>query len=84
MYFAAWNFVAKTALGLAGVVTGLVLGASGFAPNQEQTETAKLAIRGLMSGWPLLSYGLGALLFLRFALTRASHAEIRRVLDSRA
>jgi GPH family glycoside/pentoside/hexuronide:cation symporter len=84
VYFAAWNFVAKTALGLAGIVTGFVLGASGFVPNQEQTETARLAIRGLMSGWPLLCYGLGALLFLRFALTRASHAEIRRALDSRA
>jgi Na+/melibiose symporter-like transporter len=69
---------------VAGIMTGFVLGASGFAPNQEQTEGVKLAIRGLMSGWPLLCYGLGALLFLRFALTRAAHAEIRRILDSRA
>lgn len=84
MYFAAWNFVAKTALGLAGIVTGFMLGATGFVPNQEQSETAKLAIRGLMSGWPLLCYGVGALLFLRFSLTRAAHAEIRKVLDTRA
>ena len=77
MYFAAWNFVAKTALGLAAIVTGFALSASGFDPNREQTETAKLAIRSLMSGYPLVCYGTGALLFLRFGLTRQAHAEIR-------
>jgi GPH family glycoside/pentoside/hexuronide:cation symporter len=83
MYFAAWNFVAKTALGLTGVLTGVALTASGFQPNQEQSETAKLAIRSLMSGWPLLCYGAGAFLFLRFALTRQAHAKIRAALDAR-
>jgi Na+/melibiose symporter-like transporter len=37
-----------------------------------------------MSGWPLLCYGVGALLFLRFGLTRAAHAELRKALDARA
>jgi GPH family glycoside/pentoside/hexuronide:cation symporter len=83
VYFAAWNFVAKTALGLTGVLTGAVLAASGFQPNVEQTETAKLAIRMLMSVEPLICYGLGALLFLRFGLTRRAHAELRRGLAAR-
>ncbi len=83
VYFAAWNFVAKTALGLTGMVTGIVLATSGFEPNQEQTEVAKLAIRSLMSGYPLVCYGAGALLFLRFGLTRRAHAEIRATLDTR-
>jgi GPH family glycoside/pentoside/hexuronide:cation symporter len=82
-YFAAWNFVSKTALGLAGVVTGFALQVSGFEPNRAQTESAAYAIRFLMSGWPLVCWGVGALLFLRFGLTRAAHAELRAALDAR-
>ncbi len=84
IYFAAWNFVAKTAVGIAGILTGTLLATSGFEPNREQTESARLAIRFLMSGGPLACWGLGALLFLRFGLTRAAHAEIRAALDTRA
>ena len=83
VYFAAWNFVAKTALGVAGIATGGLLAASGFVPNQEQSEPAKLAIRAMMSGYPLVCYGVGALLFLRFRLDRAAHAAIRAELDAR-
>jgi sugar (glycoside-pentoside-hexuronide) transporter len=83
IYFAAWNFVAKTALGVAGIITGAVLSASGFAPNQAQGESAQLAIRTLMSGYPLVCYGAGALLFLRFRLDHATHAAIRAELDAR-
>jgi len=72
-----------SALGLSAIVTGFALSASGFDPNQAQTETAKLAIRTLMSGFPLVCYGTGALLFLRFGLTRRAHAEIRATLDTR-
>jgi GPH family glycoside/pentoside/hexuronide:cation symporter len=83
VYFAAWNFVAKTALGVAGVITGAVLSTSGFVANQEQSESAKLAIRGLMSIYPLVCYGLGSLLFLRFRLDHATHSAIRAELDAR-
>jgi Na+/melibiose symporter-like transporter len=83
VYFAAWNFVAKTALGVAGVMTGALLSASGFVANQAQTEGAKDAIRALMSLYPLLCYGVGVLLFLRFRLDRATHASIRAELDGR-
>ena len=83
VYFASWNFVAKTAQGLAGVATGFLLAASGFVPNQPQTATATLAIRALMSGYPLLCYALGALAFVRFRLDRAAHAALRAELDAR-
>ncbi len=83
IYFASWNFVQKTAQGVAGVATGFLLAASGFVPNQPQTETATLAIRALMSAYPLLCYALGTLAFLRFGLDRAAHAAIRAELDAR-
>jgi GPH family glycoside/pentoside/hexuronide:cation symporter len=83
VYFAAWNFVAKTALGVAGVFTGALLSASGFVANQAQSEAARDAIRALMSIYPLACYGVGVLLFLRFRLDRATHASIRAELDGR-
>ena len=84
MYFAAWHFAAKTALGGAAMLTGFVLAASGFEPNVAQGESARFAIRALMSLFPLVCFGIGVLLFLRFRLTREAHAEIRAVLDARA
>ena len=84
MYFAAWHFAAKTALGGAAMLTGFVLAASGFEPNVEQGESARFAIRALMSLFPLVCYGTGTLLFLRFRLTRDAHAEIRAALDARS
>ena len=80
VYFAAWHFAAKTALGVSGMLAGLALGATGYQPGVEQTESVKLAIRALMSGIPLLTYGAGILLFRRFELTREAHGEIRREL----
>jgi GPH family glycoside/pentoside/hexuronide:cation symporter len=84
MYFAAWHFAAKTALGGAAMLTGFVLAASGFEPNVEQGESARFAIRALMSLFPFSCFGVGTLLFLRFGLTRKEHARIRAALDARA
>jgi GPH family glycoside/pentoside/hexuronide:cation symporter len=84
MYFAVWNFAFKTASGLAAMLVGFLLGASGFEPNVEQTEFAKRAIRALMSGIPFLCYSAGILVFWRFGLTRRAHAEIRAAIDARS
>lgn len=81
VYFAAWNFAAKTAVGFSAVVTGYALARSGFVPNRAQPESALHAIRMLISLFPLVCYGAGALLFLRFRLSEASHAAIREELD---
>lgn len=44
----------------------------------------KLSIRGLMAFFPGICYAIGTLLFLRFRLNEAEHAEIRAALDARA
>ncbi|MEN8181186.1 MAG: MFS transporter [Myxococcota bacterium] len=83
-YFAAWNFVFKSATGVTLMLTGFVLEFSGFVPNAEQTEQARFWIRTLYSLFPLVCYGLGALLFLRFSLDEDEHRRIRAELDARA
>jgi GPH family glycoside/pentoside/hexuronide:cation symporter len=83
VYFAAWHFAAKTAVGISGMVVGLLLQASGFQPNVAQSEEALFTIRMLIGGMPLLCFGAGTLVFLRFRLTREAHAEIRAEIDRR-
>lgn len=83
-YFAAWNFVFKLATGITLMLTGVVLEAAGFAPNQEQSDSAKLALKVLYALFPLGCYGVGALLLTRFRLDEAEHARIRSALDARA
>ncbi|MEM9621610.1 MAG: MFS transporter [Pseudomonadota bacterium] len=83
-YFAAWNFVQKSALGVMLLLTGFVLEFSGFVPNVEQTETTKLAMLALYGLFPLVCYAVGAALFTRFKLDEQAHAEIRADLDARA
>ncbi len=83
-YFAAWNFVQKSALGLMLLLTGFVLEFSGFVPNVEQPQSVKLAMVTLYGLFPLVCYAVGAWLFTRFKLDEAAHAEIRADLDARA
>jgi GPH family glycoside/pentoside/hexuronide:cation symporter len=82
-YFAAWNFVFKSATGVMLLLTGFVLQFSGFTPNQEQTMTTQIAIVSLYGGFPLVCYVIGAALFSRFRLDESAHREIRAELDSR-
>jgi GPH family glycoside/pentoside/hexuronide:cation symporter len=82
-YFAAWSFALKGSAGFTLMITGFVLQASGFEPNVEQTETAKLAMRSLFALFPLVCYAIGALLLSRFRLDRAEHARVRAELDLR-
>ena len=80
-YFATWNFVYKSAMGVMLALTGFVLQASGFVPNQEQTMTVQVAMVSLYGLFPLVCYAVGAALFSRFRLDEAAHAEIRAQLD---
>lgn len=82
VYFAAWHLAEKVALGVAAAVTGLALAASGFVPNRAQGGTSLLAMRVLLSLFPLACYSAGALLFVRFGLDRAAHARVQRELDA--
>jgi len=82
-YFAAWNFVQKSALGLMLLLTGFVLQWSGFIPNVPQSMTVQLSMVTLYSLFPLVCYGIGAFLFSRFKLDEKAYAEIRASLDAK-
>ena len=84
VYFAAWNLASKTATGVSGMLVGFLLATSGFAPNLEQPESATLTIRALSSVFPFICYSAGTLAFLRFGLSRSTHAAIRAQLDARS
>ena len=81
-YFAAWNFVYKSAAGIMLALTGFVLDFSGFVPNQQQTLSTQVWIVGLYGLFPLVCYLVGAALFSRFKLDEAAYAEIRAKLDA--
>jgi Na+/melibiose symporter-like transporter len=83
-YFAAWNFVYKGGMGIMLLLTGFVLQAVGFVPNQPQTMTVQIAMVTLYGLFPLVCYLVGALLFSRFKLDEKAHGEIRAALDRRS
>jgi GPH family glycoside/pentoside/hexuronide:cation symporter len=83
-YFAAWNFVQKSALGLMLLLTGFVLEFSGFVPNTEQTQEVKVAMVTLYGLFPLVCYAVGAYLFSKFKLDETAYGRIRDDLDARA
>jgi GPH family glycoside/pentoside/hexuronide:cation symporter len=83
VYFAAWHLAEKHALGIAAAVPGVALAASGFVPNRPQGDAAILAMRLLLSFFPLVCFSAGALRFVGFGLDRASHARVRSELDYR-
>ena len=80
-YFASWNLVFKTATGITFMITGFVLGASGFVPNQDQTETAKFAILVLYALFPFFCYLIGGVILTRFSLNESAHQKIRQALS---
>ena len=82
-YFAAWSFVFKGSGGITMMITGVVLQLVGFQPNAEQTETAKLAMRILFAIFPLVCFGIGAVLMTRFSFNREEHARVRAAIDAR-
>ena len=82
-YFAAWNFVYKSATGFMMISTLWVLEVAGFIPNAEQSEGVKLAVISLYSLLPLSCYLIGAFLLRRFSLDEVEHSRIRVILDER-
>ena len=77
-YFAAANFVFKSATGIMLLLTGFVLQFSGFIPNQPQTMEVKIALISLYGLVPLIFYSLGAfLLYKKFKFGEKEHAAIK-------
>ena len=84
-YFAALNFVFKSATGIMLLVTGFVLQFSGFIPNQPQTMEVKIALISLYGLVPLVFYSLGAyLLYKKFKFGEKEHAAIKKQIQERA
>jgi GPH family glycoside/pentoside/hexuronide:cation symporter len=82
-YNAAWGFAFKSSNALMILVASLVLQAIGFQPNVEQSDFAKLAIRGLYGLMPLSMFLLAALVLRGFRLDEVEHTRIRAELDAR-
>ena len=82
-YFAAWNFVQKSAGGVAVWAIGIMLAMTGFVPNVPQTEDTRLGILLLVSAAPCLLHFLALLLMLRFSLDEAAHGQARARADAR-
>jgi Na+/melibiose symporter-like transporter len=82
-YFALWNLTNKIAIGTMIAIIGVVLEASGFTPNQEQSTTVKLSMIGLYAVVPCIGYSIGAVLMGYFKLNENTHQQIRLALESR-
>jgi GPH family glycoside/pentoside/hexuronide:cation symporter len=54
VYFAAWTFAEKSAIGLKFVLVGGLLQLTGFEPNVEQSGAALLGLRFALAGIPCL------------------------------
>ena len=80
-YFAAWNFVQKSAVGVMLLLTGFVLQFSGFLPNVDQAQEVKIAIVGLYGFFPLVCYLIGAYMFSKFQLDESACNDIRKKLE---
>jgi GPH family glycoside/pentoside/hexuronide:cation symporter len=84
-YFAGWSFVQKLAAGLMFYLVGQALEWSGFDGSaSQQSVLVERTMIGLMGGFPLVCYALGAIAFARFSLSESEHALIRRELNARA
>jgi Na+/melibiose symporter-like transporter len=82
-YFAALNFVVKTASGMMVILAGIAMQWVGYEANAEQTETTKLALRALYGIVPCVAFVIGVGMFSRFRLTESEHARICDQLSSR-
>jgi GPH family glycoside/pentoside/hexuronide:cation symporter len=77
VYFASWNLVQKTAIGLNLGLVGLWLQLSGFVPNVEQTPQAKLTIGLAFAGLPATCMCLMVAILMRARLDDRIRAALR-------
>ena len=82
--YAIYSFFRKVSQAVAGALAGYALAFGGFnAKLPEQSDSALLAIRGLVGLGPAIFGLLGALIFLRYPLTDTRFREIVRELHAR-
>jgi GPH family glycoside/pentoside/hexuronide:cation symporter len=77
-------FAQKVALAVNALVFGWLLSATGFAPDQPQTEETKSAILGIMCFIPMAGAAISSILIWFYPIDAKYHAEIRARLVSKA
>lgn len=81
-FFAAWGLAMKGAVGCSILLSGVVLDVSGFAPNVEQSESARLGLRLLVSVIPMVLHALAVGLMTRFTLDARTYLAERRTIGA--
>ena len=77
VYTVAWNFIRGAGGGLAIGVGGLLLQWAGYdGEAQVQTKTVITTILVIAGGFPAAGYAIGMILFSRFSLNEAEHADV--------
>jgi len=82
-FFGLWTLTIKLVAALAIALVGVTLNLIGYVANQTQSEFALWGLKMLYGPVPALFFLLSLLVFLRFPLTRETHAEIQQQLQIR-
>lgn len=82
-FFGLWTLTMKLVAAAAIALVGVLLDLIGYVPNQTQSEFTLWGLKMLYGPVPAFFFLLSLLAFLRFPLTRESHAEIQRQLQMR-
>lgn len=80
-YYGTWTLIRKGAIGGAFIIAGYLLKYFGYVPNVEQTDQALLGIRLLFGPIPSLLLILGAIIFIKFPITKKVHEDILRQIE---
>jgi GPH family glycoside/pentoside/hexuronide:cation symporter len=83
-YVGMWAVARKLAAALGVGVALSLLGASGYVPNQPQSEEVRTVLRLLYAGVPCLCNALAIAIALAYPIDREMHRDIRRRLDQAA
>lgn len=82
-FFGLWTLTMKLLAAGAIALVGVALDLIGYVPNQPQSATTLWGLKMLYGPVPAFFLFLSLLIFLRFPLTRESHAETQRQLQAR-
>ena len=82
-YFAAWNFVQKSAGGVAVWAIGVMLAVTGFVPNVAQSSETLFGMMLLASAVPGALHLLALFLMIKFSLTEEAYRAARAKADAR-
>ncbi|MBN1882381.1 MAG: MFS transporter [Deltaproteobacteria bacterium] len=76
IYFGFWTFLSKIGAAVAGLVSGLLLDATGFIPDVVQTETAELGIRLLAGPTGAIFFIIAGIILVRYPIDKKRYDEI--------